>query len=220
MEDEPLPLATLSRPSGIASFRVVRKPDDAENRSPERVRTFPDAADGEAYLSYWQDDASAMRRLRKVLHALGPAGIVAGLTDRQVLRALARRLADRTLVVSERGAPRLYLNVRTAFERARATRAHRRPPGAGSRRLVRPPTPALPGGAPALPQLLPLLETVQIEGARVLPEILQSLEQIDLSLTSLDLAALSLEPAPTEVPSISRAMTSVSDSILSTIEDV
>ncbi len=68
------------------------------------------------------------------------------------------------------------------------------------------------------PPLLPLLEQVQIEGAEVLPEVLQTLEQIDISLGSLDLAALSLEPAPSAIPGISGAMSEASASVTAALD--
>ena len=51
-----------------------------------------------------------------------------------------------------------------------------------------------------------LLEEVQIEGAEVLPEIEQSLEQVDITIGEINLAPVSLEPTPSKVPAISEKM--------------
>lgn len=60
---------------------------------------------------------------------------------------------------------------------------------------------------PPVPPLLPLLEEVQLENAKVLPEIDQTLEQIDVTMGGIDEASVSLEPAPLQIPKIEEAMT-------------
>jgi len=83
------------------------------------------------------------------------------------------------------------------------------------------PAPAAAAAAvPEMPPLLPLLEEVQIEGAEVLPEIMQTLEQIDLTMAGIDLAAVSLEPAPSGVPAIGSAMQQASGSVTSTLDSM
>ena len=49
---------------------------------------------------------------------------------------------------------------------------------------------------PVLPPLLDVLENVQIEGAEVLPEVQQSLDQISDTLKSVQGASGSMPPAP------------------------
>jgi hypothetical protein len=73
--------------------------------------------------------------------------------------------------------------------------------------------------APA-PPLLPLLEEVQIEGAEVLPEIMQTLEQIDLTMAKIDLANVSLEPTPSGVPAIGSAMQQASSSVTASLGEM
>lgn len=70
------------------------------------------------------------------------------------------------------------------------------------------------------PPLLPLVEEVQIEGAEVLPEITQTMEQIDLSMENIELTGASLQPAPTKIPLIAPAMQGASSSITSTLDDL
>ena len=65
---------------------------------------------------------------------------------------------------------------------------------------------------PPLPQiedLLPGLEEIQIEGAEVLPEIEQTLSQVDISLASVQGVSASVMPAPHGVADIKTAMDSI-----------
>ena len=64
------------------------------------------------------------------------------------------------------------------------------------------------------------LEVVQIEGAEVLPEVMQTLEQLDLTMAQIDVATVSLEPAPSGVPAINTKLTSASGSITSTLDNL
>ena len=68
---------------------------------------------------------------------------------------------------------------------------------------------ALPNKSP----LLPLLEELQIEGAKVLPEITQSLENTNLTLSKINLAGVSLNPTPTKLVQISTDMTDASKAV-------
>ena len=67
------------------------------------------------------------------------------------------------------------------------------------------------------PRALPLLEELQIEGAEVLPEIMQTLEQIDVTIAGIGSASVSLEPAPSKIPAISATMDSSSAGITDTL---
>lgn len=73
-----------------------------------------------------------------------------------------------------------------------------------------------PPVVPEIP-LLPVLEEVQMEGAEVLPEIEEALENINATMGSVDTASVSLEPAPSKVPEIQTAMTSASSKITGTL---
>src|SRR5258706_380723 len=68
------------------------------------------------------------------------------------------------------------------------------------------------------PPLLPVLEEVQIEGAEVLPEIEQSLEQVELTIGEIKVAPVSLEPTPSKVPAIETAMTEAGASVTSELD--
>lgn len=71
---------------------------------------------------------------------------------------------------------------------------------------------------PPVPPLLPLLEEVQLENAKVLPEIDQTLEQIDVTMGGIDDASVSLEPAPLQIPKIEEAMTTAGDEVKKTLD--
>lgn len=77
----------------------------------------------------------------------------------------------------------------------------------------------LPDKPPVLP-LLPILEEVQLENARVLPEIDQTLEQIDVSMGDIDQASASLAPAPLQVPKVQEAMTEAGDKVKKTLDEL
>jgi hypothetical protein len=68
-----------------------------------------------------------------------------------------------------------------------------------------PPLLAMPVVA-ELPPLLPALEVVRIEGAEVMPEVNQSLAQIDASIGKVGGLSASLAPAPDKVPQVKAAM--------------
>jgi hypothetical protein len=54
--------------------------------------------------------------------------------------------------------------------------------------------------------LMPDLTAMQIEGAQVLPEVDEAIEQVQLALTEITDFSLSLSPAPTKVLDIQTAM--------------
>jgi hypothetical protein len=72
--------------------------------------------------------------------------------------------------------------------------------------------------APQLPPLLDVLEDVQIEGAEVLPEVQQSLEQISATLGSVQEASGSMAPAPSKLPDVKTAMDSTSADVTSILD--
>ncbi|APW44405.1 hypothetical protein [Rhodoferax saidenbachensis] len=75
----------------------------------------------------------------------------------------------------------------------------------------------LPDKPPIAP-LLPILEEVQLQNAQVLPEIDQTLAQIDVSIGGVDQAGVSLEPAPLQIPKIEEAMTEAGGNVKKTLD--
>jgi len=71
---------------------------------------------------------------------------------------------------------------------------------------------------PVLPRLLDVLEDVQIEGAEVLPEVQQSLDQISVTLKSVQGASGSIAPTPNRLPEVKTAMDSTSADITKTLD--
>lgn len=132
---------------------------------------------------------------------------VGSLSDDGVIEEVERRLRNGSLQLMEMFEPKV---------KGRTT-----PPQEPKEEqpIVAPATAALAAAipVPAAPLLLPLLEEVQIEGAAVLPEIMQTLEQIDLTMARIDLANVSLEPAPSGVPAIGSAMQQASSSVTTTL---
>jgi len=70
--------------------------------------------------------------------------------------------------------------------------------------------------APPVAPLLPVLEAVQVENAKVLPEIDQTLAQVDLAIAHV--GAVSLEPAPLQIPKVMDAMTEASGTVDKTLD--
>jgi hypothetical protein len=129
----------------------------------------------------------------------------AGLSDREVIEEIIRRLSAGSLQLLEMLEPQVRGRT-TEPEEAAA------PEEPAPEELDE----AAAAAAPE-PSILSALEETQIEGAEVLPEILQTLEQIDLTLAGIDLASVSLEPAPSKVPQISTSMQQVSSSVTATL---
>lgn len=191
------PLAILDRPHGSVTLREGGG-DGPRHHANLFGHTSHGRESARIWLAYWLADHASMSRLRQVLHECEPGRSVVRSTDHQVLDALADLLVSGALEAVETGAPRDFLDVGAAFRQA----------AAAAQPAPRPPVPPPPPPVPAAPPLLPRLEDVQIEGAEVLPEILQTLEQVEAGLGSLELATVSLEPTPSAVLQITTAMTS------------
>ena len=169
-------------------------------------RDFWRADDAVQYLHWWRNDAAACRELRTVLQRLEPSTWVFAHTDDRVIQALGAAIAQGLVVVSEsaQAAPAAGLPGVPA------------PPAAPAAPLALTVAPI----KPPVPPLLPILEEIQIEGAEVLPEILQSLEQIDLTLGEIRIAPVSLAPTPSKIPEIESAMTAASGSVTKTLDEL
>ena len=199
-----LPLATLWRHSSLILLR---------ERLLERRLEFSSVDDAEAYLRFWKPEGAAISQMRAALQRTGHPSRVSALSDQEVIRALASQLVRGSLVLTESALP----PPSPEWVFAVASDAS----SAATLRAIRPAPPALPAPVPiAALALLPVLEEVQIEGANVLPEILQTLEQIDLTMGNLKLASVSLQPAPSGVAAISGAMQQASGAVTATLADL
>jgi len=215
-----VPLATLKRHSSLVwlhegSGVTLKKPPlapaartnltrfDSQYAQPVATQS---SGGVEAYLRYWRSDADAVRQLRYALHRCGHSATVSTCSNDEVIRALAAKVAQGALVLTE------------------SVMSPSPVPG-----LPQPVPPPVVAEAPPLalasvpvvtapPALLPLVEEVQVEGAEVLPEIEQTLEQIDVSMANIELTSASLEPAPTKIPLIGPAMQDASSSVTTTLD--
>lgn len=164
-------------------------------------RGFASADEAFNYLRYWLSEPAARAELKWVLQRSGPSLVTSHGGVDGWLYALAGRLKAGAVVVLE--------------EHARHAR-----PG----RLVAPPSPAASSAAlaalpalsslptqPAVENLLPVLEDIRVEGAEVLPELDQSLEQVTASISSVESVSLSLEPAPSKVADITASMSEATE---------
>jgi hypothetical protein len=175
------PLAALSRHSV-----AVRLYDSFGLREPAGIGpalAFGSVEDAETYLRHWMPDAAAIAALRHALYRCEQSLAVFSFPDPHIVRLLASKLVQGALLITEDepspdgGGWPLIPAVAAPV-----------PDSTVLLRLDATPVP------PPVPPLLPVLEELQIEGAEVLPEIEQTLEQIDLTMGSIDLAGVSLEP--------------------------
>jgi hypothetical protein len=202
------PLISLWRHGRQVHFLTQDAALDGEGPAGCAWRPFAHSGDALAYLRFWLGDGAALadlRHLDRLSAAAGAAGLRAGAAGPDaMLAALAARLSEGALRVAE--------SERAGARRPALGRLCLAPSGAG------PSLGALAGlpdlaDLPAvveLPPLLPALEQVQIEGAEVMPEVLQSLEQIDAALGSLGAVGASLDPLPHRVPDVPEAMAQAS----------
>jgi hypothetical protein len=170
-----------------------------------------DAASAQARLPDVGADVAAAFRV--ALYRCEQDASALALSDPEVLQLLADKLSSGTLLLTAQGLASGTGGWPTV--RANASAAGADVPVSSTVVNLN----ALPDIVPVLP-LLPLLEELQIEGAEVLPEITQSLEQIDLTLGTIDLAGISLEPTPSKVAQINTTMTDASQAVTKTIDDL
>ena len=230
------PLATLTR--GAVVFRLYERfrfaaaktdEDDTRAEAPKKDfrahlaiptrREFRRVEDADTFLRSFRGEPGAMEDLRRVHAHSDRGGMLFRLSNDEIIQSLASALVMGSVIITESAWPEYSID---EDKTAAAS------PPAQPDPVAAPTTPgALAPATPAalvldaIPEVvLPLLEEVQIAGAQVLPEILQTLEQIDLTMEQLSLAMVSLAPTPTGVPAISAGMTAASASITSTLEDL
>jgi hypothetical protein len=172
-----------------------------------------DAASAQARLPDAGAGADVAAAFRVALYRCEQDASALALSDLEVLQSLADKLNSGALVLTAQG----LTSTAGGWPTVRADASAAGADVAVSSTVVN--LNALPDIVPVLP-LLPLLEELQIEGAEVLPEITQSLEQIDLTLGTIDLAGISLEPTPSKVAQINTAMTDASQAVTKTIDDL
>lgn len=187
-------------PAAVQSHSDARLMDVSQGTR----RDFVHADAAEHYLRFWQHDAGALRELRQALQRLEPSSWVFTHTDARVVALLAAHMAQGSVVVTESAQPAQPAGLPGVPA----------PPATPAAPLAMTVAPIKP---PVLP-ILPILEEVQIEGAEVLPEIMQSLEQIDITLGEIKIAPVSLAPTPSKIPEIESAMTAASGSVTNTLD--
>jgi hypothetical protein len=174
-------------------------------------RGFRHTDDAATYLRYWASDPAASAELRWLLKIGAPTAASSATPDRWV-HALAGLLVTGGIAVVE--------------ESVRAARPGRivPAPGAGGAAAAAAALAAMPAlaAAPVVPRpenLLPALEDARIESAEVLPELDQSLAQVNATMGQVDTAAASVAPAPDKVPEIATAMSDAAAAAQKAIDD-
>lgn len=158
--------------------------------------------------------------LRIALFQAQPSASIMALSDLEVMQQLAGKLLSGSLILSRNpsgGWPSVDASSTAAgaTSGAAADAASSADAEIESAPVVN--LNALPD-PPLVPAILPVLEEVEIEGAEVLPEVDQTLEQIDAAMGTMDLASASLQPSPTKVPLINEAMTRATDAVTQTLD--
>jgi hypothetical protein len=203
------PLATISR--GTIILRLYARFGFTSNTHRRQFRHLDDA---ESFLRSWKGRPGAMADFRLALSRCDRGASLFRLSDDEVVGALAAALVMGSIVATESripaAPPGLFGKTPPAAEDA---------PAATPAALAAATPPVLVLDPPPLP-LLAALETVQIEGAQVMPEVWQTMEQINLTMGQLNLATVSLEPTPSGVPGISSAMTEASGSVTATLDSL
>jgi hypothetical protein len=157
-------------------------------------RWFRSADEAMAYLRYWSGDPSAQAELRWLLKKCASAPQAGATVDRW-MHSLAGLLLSGTVVVVEESARRSMPGRLVAAPAA----------SAAATLAALPPLSSVPAVAPP-PNVLPAVEEARIESAEVLPELDQSLEQVNATMGQVDTASASVAPAPDKVPEIGTAM--------------
>ncbi len=205
------PLASISR--GTTILRLYARFGFASN-APHH-RRFRHLDDAEAFLRKWKGQSGAIADFRSALGRLDRAAPLFRLSDDEIIHALASALVAGSVVATETRIPltpaALYGTTPPAADVAAADLTAALAPAMQAPTLVAPELQA---------PLLPLLEDVQIAGAQVMPEIWQTLEQINLTMEQLNLATVSLAPTPSGVTGITAAMTAASGSITATLDSL
>lgn len=211
-----LPLARLKRHSNLMLLaRNSPRTNRVAGAQEIRLR-FLDLQSASDYLRFWLRDTAAMSLLRQALLLSSHWLAVSRCCDHQVIRAVASQLVSGTLILVERRIPPAMVDVPCGHSsESQRTDAHRSSTDMGQKSSARSSSPKR-GSLP----VLPALEDVQIEGAYVLPEILQTLEQIDVSISNVQLASVSLEPAPSGVPPIKDSMQKSKAAVTSTLDSL
>jgi hypothetical protein len=160
-------------------------------------RRFRGQDEAVTYLRYWAGDSTAQADLRWIVQRLGAS--VAGSRQGPTpwLEPLAGLMVAGTLLVFEETARRAMPGRLVPPPSADA--------GASAALGSMAPLSSLPK-TPAVPNLLPVLEDINVEGAEVLPELDQAMVQVKTTIASVSTAAKSLDPVDTKVKEIQDAM--------------
>ena len=166
-------------------------------------------------LQYWLTDSAAMMRMRELLYRSGQWPAVHNYTPHRVVTEVARLWeAGHFTATTPQGG-----TMRGGWPMAASASASSASSMMGGLSSVSSLVSLNSIAMPSLPQipLLPVLEEVQMEGAEVLPEIEQALDNIESTMGNVDTASVSLTPAPSKVPEIQTAMTNASSNITATL---
>lgn len=214
------PLASLWRHSGRVTFYESGGQagqllfDGAVSGGQPHVmgarRRFMHTDEAVNYLRYWMGEPAARAELKWILQRSGPSLASANAGADGWLHALAARLCSGAVIVMEES-KRYAMPGRLVAPASAAAAA------ASASALADLPALAELPAIPVVEDLLPALEEIQIEGAEVLPELDQSLAQVESAVATVGAASLALDPAPGKVAEIQSALTAASSKSTGTL---
>ncbi|GAB2870429.1 hypothetical protein GCM10027277_44670 [Pseudoduganella ginsengisoli] len=215
------PLASLWRHSGRVTFyesggafgqSLFQEHMGRFGHAAGARRRFKSADEAYAYLRFWMGEPAARAELQWVLQRSGPSLATARAGVDGWLHALAGRLVNGAVIVyeemSRQATPGRLVAPSTASAMSAAAVADL------------PVLAALPPTVPVVENLLPALEDIRIEGAEVLPELNQSLDQVQAAIGTVSEASLSLDPAPSKVAAIQSEITAAASKASSTLSSL
>jgi hypothetical protein len=167
-------------------------------------RDFNSAEEAVSYLRFWAAEPAASAELRWLLKKCSPSGSAGGPGERW-LNSLASLLMQGTVAIVEETARRA-----TPARIGVASTGSATPAATAAALAAMPALASVPAIVPP-PNLLPLVEDVRIEGAEVLPELNQSLDQVTATIGKIEAASADVQPAPNKVPDITEAMKAAAD---------
>lgn len=191
----------------LATLPSTRGPVLIVERGRLRPLDFDSIEEAERFLLGWRDDAEGMAALRSAARELPGVGDGTLGRDEAVIRAVARAVVSGAIVLIEptvRVPPMPIRTTRAAAASSSSSQGSARAAIAAQQAAAPVDTPA-PAAAPPAADL-EQLEEVSVEGAEVLPEVLEAMDQIDAALAEVEEMGTTLAPAPDGVPNVAAEM--------------
>jgi hypothetical protein len=214
------PIVSLSRHNARVTFFVASKapkPGNAGsyagalNAVTGNRRAFRSQDEAVSYLRFWCADPSTLAELKWLYQAVGSSMTTLRSGTDGWLWGLAAYLVSAELVVMEETIRGARLGRVTAPFAATAA-------ALASALDDLPLLSELPA-LPVTPDFLPIVESIQIEGAQVTPDVDSALSQISLAIGGVGDASVSLTPVPDNISSVNDLLSQVGEQANKKLDD-